>query len=283
MTAASCSIKVRDPVNKQRSKAVCQTWSTHRQSSKICYRFASQTLMKHQPFSTPFLNFCSLWRLLKEGLTELSTTAIKPQVKPWISCFLSISHNIEEVMLWPHCVVPKKECVTLITYTSLLTLQEEFNDYEANDPWVQQLIINLEQLMGEFKVSWLCTIFHTHFNVYWFLNLIFSSCCPPSPGCPLSRHLWHTDQFDDQLDIDWNGEDRPEVLIQQGGKPHSAIGWQHYSHHFTSHHWHLWGGKASSNDLLISPERLAGADGLHASTILFLGLHFYGRPPNLLL
>lgn len=32
------------------------------------------------------------------------------------------------------------------------TWQEEFNDYEANDPWVQQLIINLEQLMAEFKV-----------------------------------------------------------------------------------------------------------------------------------
>lgn len=30
--------------------------------------------------------------------------------------------------------------------------QEEFNDYEANDPWVQQLIVNLEQLMSEFKV-----------------------------------------------------------------------------------------------------------------------------------
>uniref|UniRef100_A0A671U9H4 Conserved oligomeric Golgi complex subunit 4 n=1 Tax=Sparus aurata TaxID=8175 RepID=A0A671U9H4_SPAAU len=64
--------------------------------------------------------------LLQEGLTELNTTAIKPQVKPWISSFLSISHNIEE---------------------------EEFNDYEANDPWVQQLIINLEQLMAEFKTA----------------------------------------------------------------------------------------------------------------------------------
>ncbi|XP_077568793.1 conserved oligomeric Golgi complex subunit 4 [Stigmatopora nigra] len=64
--------------------------------------------------------------LLQEGLTELNTTAIKPQVKPWISSFLSISHNIEE---------------------------EEFNDYEANDPWVQQLIVNLEQLMAEFKTT----------------------------------------------------------------------------------------------------------------------------------
>ncbi|KAF3832595.1 hypothetical protein F7725_026260 [Dissostichus mawsoni] len=64
--------------------------------------------------------------LLQEGLTELNTTAIKSQVKPWISSFLSISHNIEE---------------------------EEFNDYEANDPWVQQLIVNLEQLMAEFKLG----------------------------------------------------------------------------------------------------------------------------------
>ncbi|KAF6722606.1 Conserved oligomeric Golgi complex subunit 4 [Oryzias melastigma] len=69
--------------------------------------------------------------LLQEGLTELNTTAIKPQVKPWISSFLSISHNIEE---------------------------EEFNDYEANDPWVQQLIVNLEQLMAEFKVFVSCSL-----------------------------------------------------------------------------------------------------------------------------
>ncbi|XP_029981227.1 conserved oligomeric Golgi complex subunit 4 isoform X2 [Sphaeramia orbicularis] len=72
--------------------------------------------------------------LLQEGLTELNTTAIKPQVKPWISGFLSISHNIEE---------------------------EEFNDYEANDPWVQQLIVNLEQLMAEFKMALSPVIYDT--------------------------------------------------------------------------------------------------------------------------
>lgn len=72
--------------------------------------------------------------LLQEGLTELNTTAIKPQVKPWISSFLSISHNIEE---------------------------EEFNDYEANDPWVQQLIVNLEQLMSEFKTALSPVIYDT--------------------------------------------------------------------------------------------------------------------------
>uniref|UniRef100_A0A8C3SU63 Conserved oligomeric Golgi complex subunit 4 n=1 Tax=Chelydra serpentina TaxID=8475 RepID=A0A8C3SU63_CHESE len=64
--------------------------------------------------------------LLQEGLGELNSTAVKPQVKPWINLFLSVSHNIEE---------------------------EEFNDYEANDPWVQQFIINLEQQMAEFKAG----------------------------------------------------------------------------------------------------------------------------------
>uniref|UniRef100_A0A8C7GVR0 Conserved oligomeric Golgi complex subunit 4 n=1 Tax=Oncorhynchus kisutch TaxID=8019 RepID=A0A8C7GVR0_ONCKI len=72
--------------------------------------------------------------LLQEGLTELNTTAIKPQVKPWISSFLSISHSIEE---------------------------EEFNEYEANDPWVQQLIVNLEQLMAEFKTGLSSVIYDT--------------------------------------------------------------------------------------------------------------------------
>ncbi|KAJ7986154.1 hypothetical protein DPEC_G00347840 [Dallia pectoralis] len=72
--------------------------------------------------------------LLQEGLMELNSTAIKPQVKPWISSFLSISHNIEE---------------------------EEFNEYEANDPWVQQLIVNLEQLMAEFKAGLSPVIYDT--------------------------------------------------------------------------------------------------------------------------
>ncbi|ELK14586.1 Conserved oligomeric Golgi complex subunit 4 [Pteropus alecto] len=64
--------------------------------------------------------------LLQEGLAELNSTAIKPQAQPWINNFLSVSHNIEE---------------------------EEFNDYEANDPWVQQFILNLQQQMAEFKAS----------------------------------------------------------------------------------------------------------------------------------
>ncbi|KFP80587.1 Conserved oligomeric Golgi complex subunit 4, partial [Apaloderma vittatum] len=70
----------------------------------------------------------------QEGLNELNSTAIKPQVKPWINLFLSVSHNIEE---------------------------EEFSDYEANDPWVQQFIVNLEQQMTEFKAGLSPVIYDT--------------------------------------------------------------------------------------------------------------------------
>ncbi|KTF76451.1 hypothetical protein cypCar_00015460 [Cyprinus carpio] len=40
-------------------------------------------------------------------------------------------------------------------------LEEEFSDYEANDPWVQQLIVQLEQLMAEFKVGLSPVIYDT--------------------------------------------------------------------------------------------------------------------------
>ncbi|MCJ8737287.1 hypothetical protein PDJAM_G00022310 [Pangasius djambal] len=72
--------------------------------------------------------------LLQEGLQELNNTAVRPQVKPWISSFLSVSHNIEE---------------------------EEFSEYEANDPWVQQLVVQLEQLMAEFKAGLSPVIYDT--------------------------------------------------------------------------------------------------------------------------
>ncbi|XP_038069767.1 conserved oligomeric Golgi complex subunit 4-like [Patiria miniata] len=62
--------------------------------------------------------------VLEYGLSQLSTSAIKPRLKPWVDNFLSTSHNISE---------------------------EEFSNYEANDPFVQTFIINLEQLLKEFK------------------------------------------------------------------------------------------------------------------------------------
>lgn len=46
-----------------------------------------------------------------------------------------------------------------------------------------------------------------------------------SPDGPLSCHLRHTDESDDKPDIYWNGEDCPEVLVQQGEEPSLATRW----------------------------------------------------------
>ncbi|XP_071785731.1 conserved oligomeric Golgi complex subunit 4-like [Asterias amurensis] len=62
--------------------------------------------------------------VLEYGLSQLSTSAIKPRLKPWVDTFLSTSHNISE---------------------------EEFSNFEANDPFIQAFMMNLEQLLNEFK------------------------------------------------------------------------------------------------------------------------------------
>jgi len=62
--------------------------------------------------------------VLDSGLVALRTSAIKPRLKPWVDSFCSFSHNITE---------------------------EQFSDFTANDPWVQQMIVNLDGLMQSFK------------------------------------------------------------------------------------------------------------------------------------
>lgn len=69
------------------------------------------------------------------------------------------------------------------------TSQEEFNDYEANDPWVQQLIVNLEQLMAEFKVSYLSNISAMTSKIYEFCDLVLGFLSVSPPDSPLSCHL----------------------------------------------------------------------------------------------
>eukprot|EP00090_Calanus_glacialis_P039767 TRINITY_DN6924_c0_g1_i1.p1 TRINITY_DN6924_c0_g1~~TRINITY_DN6924_c0_g1_i1.p1 ORF type:complete len:751 (-),score=327.81 TRINITY_DN6924_c0_g1_i1:125-2344(-) len=64
--------------------------------------------------------------VLESGLTALRTSTVKPRIKPWLDSFCSSSHNITE---------------------------EQFSDYSANDPWVQQTIVNLDNLMQSFKAG----------------------------------------------------------------------------------------------------------------------------------
>ena len=60
----------------------------------------------------------------EQGMQQLRTSVIKPRIKPWMDSFPS--HDISE---------------------------ETFSDYEANDPFIQTLIMNLDSLLGSFKDS----------------------------------------------------------------------------------------------------------------------------------
>ncbi|XP_005110245.2 conserved oligomeric Golgi complex subunit 4 [Aplysia californica] len=58
------------------------------------------------------------------GFSHLATSAVKPRIKPLVDTFLSTSHHITE---------------------------EDFSNYEANDPWVQNFIVNLDTTLNTFK------------------------------------------------------------------------------------------------------------------------------------
>ncbi|XP_062500897.1 conserved oligomeric Golgi complex subunit 4-like [Corticium candelabrum] len=61
---------------------------------------------------------------LSSGLSELSAVAVVPQLKPMVDGFLSVSHNITD---------------------------DDFSHYEAQDPFVQELITGLQSLLDTFK------------------------------------------------------------------------------------------------------------------------------------
>lgn len=62
--------------------------------------------------------------ILEQGMQQLRQSAVKPRVKPWMDDF--VSHDIDD---------------------------DQFADYEANDPFVQTLIRNLDGLLAGFKRS----------------------------------------------------------------------------------------------------------------------------------
>ena len=64
--------------------------------------------------------------LIDHGLTQLRVNVLKPRVKPFVDNFVAISHDISE---------------------------EDFANYEANDPWVQALIVCVDGLLTTFRQS----------------------------------------------------------------------------------------------------------------------------------
>ena len=70
--------------------------------------------------------------IIEQGMQQLRQSVIKPRIKPWMDAFPS--HDIDE---------------------------DTFADYEANDPFVQTLIMNLDSLLVSFRESLTTTNFET--------------------------------------------------------------------------------------------------------------------------
>ena len=64
--------------------------------------------------------------VLDTGMAALRTAVVKPRLKPWIDSFTTIPHNIND---------------------------EQYSEFEANDPFVQGLIVNLDGLLNTFKIG----------------------------------------------------------------------------------------------------------------------------------
>ena len=63
-------------------------------------------------------------QLVEAGLNELNNSALKPEVKPMINDFQDVPRDIDDV---------------------------EFAEAEANEPWIQTVLINLHNLLENFK------------------------------------------------------------------------------------------------------------------------------------
>ena len=75
---------------------------------------------------------------LDSGLEALRSCAVRPRVKPWIDAFTLVTHNLTD---------------------------EQFADYAANDPWVQQTIVNIDSLIKTFKPSLTQSNFESFINI----------------------------------------------------------------------------------------------------------------------
>ena len=64
-----------------------------------------------------------LSNVVEFGMSQLRATAIKPKIKPWVDQFTTTSHDISE---------------------------SEFAGYEANDPFSQTLMVQVDGLLGSF-------------------------------------------------------------------------------------------------------------------------------------
>ncbi|KAL0275674.1 UNVERIFIED_CONTAM: hypothetical protein PYX00_003462 [Menopon gallinae] len=80
----------------------------------------------------------SVFPVIDYGMRELRESAIKPRLSSWFSPFFEISHRLTE---------------------------EEFSNYEANEPFIQKLIAKIDEFLSSFKESLTPSNYDTLVNV----------------------------------------------------------------------------------------------------------------------
>ncbi len=132
-----------------------------------------------------------------------------------------------------------------VAVTAVVPQQEEFNDYEANDPWVQQLIVNLEQLMAEFKVSCLSNVSALTPNIYIFLPLFLfiSSLSPHQTALSPVIYDTLTSLMTSLISIEMEKTVLKCSFSRVRSRARPPGGTERAAHHIASHHRHTCGEK----------------------------------------
>lgn len=182
-----------------------------------------------------------MYSVSQEGLTELNTTAIKPQIKPWISCFLSISHNIEEVM--GHrlmCTIRVKTIIKHVDLTSVGAHRRSSMIMKRMTPGCSSSSLTWSSSWGSsrYLLHWNYDFLLTHYTWSSFLVFLKLLCLPTRPPYLLSSMIPWPAWWPAWYLLRWR---------RQSSSARSA-GWGAGLGHkvaasilcITSHHWHTW-------------------------------------------
>lgn len=108
-------------------QTLCKSFEDECQRTALTREWRQQSLAKVEACLS---NLCDISKgfqeLIELGHNQLRVNVLKPRVKPFVDNFAAFSHDISE---------------------------EEFANYEANDPWVQALIVCVDSLLASFKES----------------------------------------------------------------------------------------------------------------------------------
>jgi hypothetical protein len=84
--------------------------------------------------------------LLDFGFNQLNLNELRPRIKQWCEAYTLVNHKINEVSFFVNNLYFKKAKI----YSK--NFKDELNQYEAIDPFIQNFIKNIDQMISSIKV-----------------------------------------------------------------------------------------------------------------------------------